>query len=55
MTFILELPTIVMLFVAVFSATLALSVYWIVERFLSNGTSDQVFYWKLGGSRYASA
>lgn len=49
MAFILEIPPILIRFGAAFSATLALGIYWVAERYLNGATSDQVFYWALGG------
>ena len=46
---ILETPPILILVAAALSVTLALGIHWAADRYLNHGTSDEVFYWALGG------
>lgn len=51
-TMTLELGTLFfwLLFASALAITLALGVYWAADKWLGGGTSDQPFYWALGGA-----
>ena len=49
MALILETPPILILVAAALCVTLVLGIHWAADRYLNRGTSDEVFYWALGG------